>query len=292
MGHSVPLPQPRGPVTASWLISCLLHAVLAMAALFFVRHLQLAPQTEPFQWDVAVVAPPSSSAHSAPTVQPTTSPAHTVQESTHASKPVSPIESIMPRPAASPTPAATFESAPESHQEPLSHDESTSLRAVPSDVSPPDITPQQLSATVSEQATPPHETLTASIDSQTTSESPLVSSSSTTVPVSSVDQLKSAKADYGWLAAIMAQWIEDLNKRYPAMLRTDGVKGKVTLAAVLHENGLLSDVRVVKSSGYATLDQVAVEDVENGRPVHLTHPLGRAQMPVKFSISYDLKTAR
>ena len=297
MGHSLPLPHPTGPVAASWLVSCLLHAVLAIAALFFVRHLQLAPQTEPFQWDVAVVAPLSSSVESAPAVQSTTPPAHTVQQSTQGSKPVSPkatpIEPIMPRPAASPTPAAKFESA-ESHQEQLFHEESTptSPGAVPSAVSSPDVTQQQLLATVSEQATPPHETLTASIDSQTTSESPIVSSSSTNVPVSSVDQLKSAKADYGWLAAIMAQWIEDLNKRYPAMLRTEGMQGKVTLAAILHEDGLLSDVRIVKSSGHAALDQVAVEDVTNGPPITLIHPLNRTRMPVKFSISYDLKTAR
>jgi protein TonB len=90
----------------------------------------------------------------------------------------------------------------------------------------------------------------------------------------------------------MAQWIEDLNKRYPAMLRTEGVQGKVTLTAMLHENGLLSDVRVVKSSGHAALDQIAVEDVTNGHPIALSRPLDRAQMPVRFSISYDLKSAR
>jgi periplasmic protein TonB len=90
----------------------------------------------------------------------------------------------------------------------------------------------------------------------------------------------------------MAKWIEDLNKRYPALLRTEGIQGKVTLTAMLHEDGLLSDVRVVKSSGSTALDQVAVDDVMNGPPIKLSRPLERAQMPVKFSISYDLKTAR
>ncbi|MGE0645473.1 MAG: energy transducer TonB [Nitrospira sp.] len=90
----------------------------------------------------------------------------------------------------------------------------------------------------------------------------------------------------------MAQWIENLDKRYPALLRTEGVQGKVTLAAVLHEDGTLSNVRIVKSSGYATLDQVAVEDVQNGPSINLVRPLDRTQMPVKFSIRYDLKRAR
>jgi TonB family protein len=98
--------------------------------------------------------------------------------------------------------------------------------------------------------------------------------------------------DYGWLSELMARWIEDLNKRYPAMLRTEGIQGKVTLTALLHEDGLLSDVRVAKSSGNVALDQVALEDVKNGPPIKLSHPLERSQMWVKFSIVYDLKTAR
>ena len=100
------------------------------------------------------------------------------------------------------------------------------------------------------------------------------------------------RSDYGWLAELMAQWIKDLNKRYPATLRAEGIQGKVTLTAVLHEDGLLSDVRIVKSSGNPALDQVALEDVRNGTPIRLSRSLERHQMPVKFSISYDLKTTQ
>lgn len=105
-------------------------------------------------------------------------------------------------------------------------------------------------------------------------------------------QAKPAKVDYGWLSELMAKWIEDLDKRYPATLRTEGIQGKVTLTAVLHDDGTLTDVRVAKSSGNATLDQVAVEDVGKGAAIKLSRPLGRPSMPVKFSIIYDLKTAR
>jgi protein TonB len=118
------------------------------------------------------------------------------------------------------------------------------------------------------------------------------------VPASETDahivpsQSNPSKTDYGWLADLMARWIEDLDKRYPAMLRTEGIQGKVTLTALLHENGTLSDVRVAKSSGNAMLDQVAVEDVRKGPPIALSRPLERPHKPVKFSIIYDLKTAR
>lgn len=103
-------------------------------------------------------------------------------------------------------------------------------------------------------------------------------------------QPKMLKSDYGWLADLMARWIEDLDKRYPAILRTEGIQGKVTLTAMLHEDGMLSDVRVAKSSGNPMLDEVAVEDVKKGPPIRLSRPLERPQMPVKFSLVYDLKT--
>jgi TonB family protein len=106
------------------------------------------------------------------------------------------------------------------------------------------------------------------------------------------EQSKPVKVDYGWLSDLMAKWIEDLDKRYPVMLRTEGIQGKVTLTALLHGDGTLSDVRVAKSSGNTMLDQVAVEDVRKGPPITLARPLERPHMPVKFSIIYDLKTAR
>lgn len=90
----------------------------------------------------------------------------------------------------------------------------------------------------------------------------------------------------------MAQWIEGLDKRYPVALRAEGIEGRVTLMALLHEDGSLSDVRIAKSSGNAALDQVALEDVRNGPTVTLARPLERSQISVKFSISYDLKIAR
>jgi len=294
IGHSVPLPHPTGPMTASWLISCLLHAVLAIAALFFVRHLQLAPQMEPFQWDVAMVTPLSSSEQSAPALQPTTLPTPAIQPPAPSRTSVSPARQSVEPARTEPPPLPKSESWPDSSQEQLLQSESPLSSTTPTlsteSLSP--VTPQHFPTPMPEQATLQHDGSSTMMDSPPHVESLLNPSSPTIASISPVDQVKSTKADYGWLTAIMAQWIEDLNKRYPAILRTEAVQGKVILAATLHENGLLSDVRIVKSSGYTALDQVAVEDVRNGPPVYLAHPLDRAQIPVKFSISYDLKTAR
>ncbi len=299
MGNSVPLPNsPIGPVAASWVVSCLLHAGLAFAAVLFVQRIQLAAQTEPFQWDVAVVSTLSTSVKATPSAQPTAPPTPALRQSTppaKAARPtVDPVEPATMKPATLPVPAATAESDPQSYQDQLLHTELRPSSAAPSlsTEPPPDIVPQHLSATLPKQETPPIDHSTAPPDSQAPTDSSLESLSPTVAPFASTNQLKLAKSDYGWLAVLMAQWIEDLNKRYPAMLRTEGVQGKVTLTAMLHENGLLSDVRVVKSSGHAALDQIAVEDVTNGHPIALSRPLDRAQMPVRFSISYDLKSAR
>ncbi len=105
-------------------------------------------------------------------------------------------------------------------------------------------------------------------------------------------QTGTAKPDDGWLSALMGRWITDLEKHYPATLRLEGVQGKVVLVAMLHENGTLTDVKIAKSSGNTVLDQAAIADVEQGPPIKLSRPLGRPQRPIKFSISYDLKTAR
>jgi protein TonB len=295
-GNSISVLDSRtGPMAASWLASCLLHGGLAVAAILFVQRMQLAPQAEPFQWDVAMVAtlspltgstsPGASKVLPTPTLRQPAAPLHS------AVRPVQPKTSALVT-SSPPGPMAEF--TPEPHQaqplptEPNSQGLTTS---VPGD-SPPQAALQHLSAPSSEPVAPPHDRSTNPLESQAATGSTLPLSSSANASTASTNQFASAKADYGWLTDLMARWIEDLNKRYPATLRTDGVQGKVTLTAMLHENGLLSDVRVVKSSGNTALDEVALEDVRNGPPINLSRPLERTHMPVKFSISYDLRTAR
>jgi len=271
-----------GPLAASWLVSCLLHGGLAVAAISFVQRMQLAPQADPFQWDVAMVAPHSSlpgvtsrsgaMAPPSPAVQQPASPAgKQVQERT--------------RPVTPPMPVPIAEISPELHQEQAPPD---SVPSVPS----PQVARQDLSGPPADLVMSAQERSTVLPESQVAKDSPVDSPSTMIVSSAPPNQLTPTKADYGWLAELMAQWIEDLNKRYPATLRTEGIQGKVTLTAMLHEDGLLSDVRVAKSSGNPALDQVALEDVRSGPPIKLSRPLERHQMPVKFSISYDLKMAR
>ncbi|CUS38645.1 energy transducer TonB [Candidatus Nitrospira nitrificans] len=273
-----------GPMTASWLVSCLLHGGLTVAAVLFVQRMQLAPQADPFQWDVAMVAPlsssPGSSSQSATMARPT--PAHQPQ-----TPPVGKQDRRRTMPGTS-APAPIADVGSESRPEQFLPDSISSTATLLT----PQVARQDLSSPSADLVMPAHESSTTPLESQVAKDSPLDSSSSVMASSAQSNPLRPTKADYGWLAELMAQWIEDLNKRYPATLRTEGIQGKVTLAAMLHEDGLLSDVRIVKSSGNPALDQVALDDVKNGPPIKLSRPLERDQLPVKFSISYDLKMAR
>lgn len=123
-------------------------------------------------------------------------------------------------------------------------------------------------------------------------ERPAAPTSTDVAALPPASQLGTAKPDDSWLSTLMGKWIADLEKHYPASLRMEGVQGKVVLVAILHENGTLTDVKLAKSSGNTVLDQAAIADVEHGPPIKLSRPLGRPQRPIKFSINYDLKTAR
>lgn len=269
------------PETAGWVVSCLLHGGVAIGAVFFLQSLRLAPQAEPFTWDVAMTAsspmatPSPRGTAMAQRVSPSTPPMPTRSTTTD----LSPAQTTL-----SDLEQDEMATAPPPLIEPTQPASTASSYAVPS---------PQPATTTDTQPKPPaqHESPPATAESSAhqrtdPSPEPQVATSAHS------EQSKSIKVDYGWLSELMARWIEDLDKRYPVMLRADGIEGKVTLTAVLHDDGVLSDVRVAKSSGNAMLDQVAVEDVRKGPPITLSHPLERPHMPVKFSIIYDLKTAR
>lgn len=272
-----PLLHDSSPTATGWLLSCLVHGGLALVAIFFAQRIHLAPQGDLFQWNVAMVETLSPSAKA------TAPAAHTTPPTKHTPAPARPVQRSESTPVASAPAIPPTELAPLPQQvEPL-QDESKAPELTPS---PPQLMP------ASEHASVHHTDISESpVSPSVMAPSPDSSPSKTSSEASAVPQ-RSTTIDYGWLAALMAQWIEGLDKRYPAALRAEGIEGKVTLIALLHEDGSLSDVRIAKGSGNAALDQVALEDVRNGSPVKLAHPLERPKISVKFSISYDMKTAR
>lgn len=315
MNDSASLPfDPANPTATGWLVSCLVHGGLAIAAILFMQRLQLAPQAEPFQWDVAMASVPSPSLDSIATVasRSSTTPVSerstaTADSRTRSGRPR--IETAVPLPSSHsaptheqpfPTTHASPDLLPQSpslaaepmdrpEHEPLPHPAATGPEA-PGSPAQMELPTQPYPISDQPQPTLPHQNVSSAEDEIT--QPPSIASIPAVPGPADIGESKPTRAQYGWLADLMADWIEDLNKRYPALLRTEGIQGKVTLTAKLHDDGLLSDVRVIKSSGNRALDHVALEDVRNGPPIKLSRPLERPHISVRFSISYDLKTVR
>lgn len=274
-----PLLNDSSSTATGWLLSCLLHGGLALATILFVQRIHLSPQGDLFQWNVAMVATLSPSAKAPADVTPATSPTR------HTSASIRPVQRIDSTAVASAPPADLAPPSQEADSLPNESRASQGMSAVPARPS------SQLVPSPEQESTPSTDIsqLPASPSDMNPASDPVLA---TNTPAASASSQRSVNVDYGWLATLMAQWIEGLDKRYPAALRAEGIEGKVTLIALLHEDGSLSNVRIAKGSGNAALDQVAVEDVRNGPPVKFAHPLERPSISVKFSISYDLKSAR
>jgi protein TonB len=109
-------------------------------------------------------------------------------------------------------------------------------------------------------------------------------------PLQYRDQIVSRafQADYGWLADMLHTKVETL-KRYPYVAKSNRWQGNVVLQAAIHENGHISDILIVQTSGHAVLDQDAVMLLEQASPVTLEHQLNQASVIVHIPIGYRLE---
>lgn len=71
-------------------------------------------------------------------------------------------------------------------------------------------------------------------------------------------------------AAYLADWRQRLeavgNKYYPEASVRYGLYGDLRLLVVIHKDGSLEDIRILKSSGYAVLDEAAIKIVRLAAP--------------------------
>jgi len=296
----------HGHTVAGWVASSLLHGSLALSALFFLQRMHLVPQPEPFKWNVAMVTPaPIHEAISPSSLEPQ---APRNEEPVSRNSPSASVPAVLPEIAQPPvTPPAAEPSKTAVSVQPFTparelprtetvtetkRDATTSPPAAAATPSAPLLSAQSTELPAAMPAQDPSLASPPPISESAYAPAPAAPESQTqTAAMSPAGPARTTKRDYGWLADLMARWVENLEKRYPVSLRTEGIQGKVTLMAILNEDGRLSDVKVAKSSGNEELDQVAVEDVMKGTPVMLSRPLERPQMPVKLSIIYDLRSA-
>ncbi len=96
-----------------------------------------------------------------------------------------------------------------------------------------------------------------------------------------------SKADYAWLADSLHRRIVEL-RHYPSTARLNGWEGKVVLRVTLKSNGDLEHVAIVKSSGYESLDNAAIEAVRRACPLHMKHQITTPNVVVNVPIHYSL----
>lgn len=85
-----------------------------------------------------------------------------------------------------------------------------------------------------------------------------------------VRRLTSVSAKQAVDAAYLADWRQRLeavgNKYYPEASVRYGLYGDLRLLVVIHKDGNLEDIRILKSSGYAVLDEAAIKIVRMAAP--------------------------
>lgn len=309
---------------AGWGLSLLLHGSLIFGALLFAQRVQLAPQPEPFTWNVAMVSP-EPSASSPVTPEPSRSP--TPVKQTHAPtavqpappvsppvqpEPTSPVPAVAPavplqksheerRPtvpapqAIAPTPPLTAHAVHAIESGPAQHENAPTPPAEPSRITPRTemaAVPPPGEQTLSRESPPQLAKVPAAAPAPTTSPSvdpsPAASTQSTQLASRAPSSSSTpTRPDYGWLSEAISRRVEEL-KRYPAAARIDRAEGKVVVKAVINEDGSVGEIEVFQSSGYPSLDQAALETIRQAAPFHLPHPLGRPRLTIKIPMSYRL----
>jgi len=271
----------------SWVFSVLLHGAAVGAAIALVADLHLAPQPEPFKWDVSVVETPmqSDNLRPAPTEtrpvepQPVTQPSQQVvrQEVRQEVREVRPVVQT------------TIQSTQVVNRTVQAID---TPQTVPVETTEAVTTSEALPVVREAEAplTSPvmAETLSASPPEPTVVSRPVVEATQPAVRQLPVRSAPATKVDYGWLAEALWSKVEQL-KRYPHMARMNRWEGRVVLRVVIREDGHLLDLAVAESSGHSVLDQDALEILRQASPLKLKHPLGKSQVVVQVPISYRLQ---
>ncbi|MBI4925483.1 MAG: energy transducer TonB [Bdellovibrio sp.] len=72
--------------------------------------------------------------------------------------------------------------------------------------------------------------------------------------------------------------------QYPKFASKKGWQGEVLLELTANHKGEVLDISIMKSSGFAVLDQVAVDTLKNWR----VSPLARLQVPIRFQLKDEL----
>jgi periplasmic protein TonB len=284
----------RVPIVA-WISSVTFHAAAMGIVLLIAGRMVLAPQDEPFRWNVAMVervqqqetvAPPQSEPEPTPISAPrrvvkSVAPPVPIEPPREIppppapqmveSKPVDPVVEPAVEPIEPPTPQVT-----EYHAAPVE----SAPAAEPVEAATPQSAPQAAEPAVA-QVEPSKEPAAMTAPTEPSKavqeERPLVAAGAAPIP----------RPDYGWVRDAIWRRIVEM-KHYPSQARLNHWEGKVVLRAVIRSDGHLGDLLVKETSGHRVLDDAALEVVRRICPIRLKHELGRPEIVVMIPIDYRL----
>lgn len=281
-------------------LSLLIHGLAVAAGLSLLGHLHLAPQPEPFTWEVSVVEAPTPEQGHESGLSPTPlAPSPTKTQSVESQRATQPIQTVQPMDVSQQTATSTTEAVPFTSPRTL---------AQPAEAITDTETSRSVSQPVITNTAPPHFSDQSAISSQVVeapqaqpierakpeiTEGTMKSAATPVIQEAAVREYPgqpspAAKPDYGWLAQALWNRIEQL-KRYPYFARMNRWEGKVVLRAVIKEDGQLMHLEVAESSGHSVLDLDALEIMRQASPLKLKHALGQPQVVVQVPISYRLE---
>jgi periplasmic protein TonB len=289
-----------------WLVSVLLHGTVGLAAILLLKQIQLAPQDEPFKWNVAMVSPtqqvqptasPSTQALAPPVASTTSVPSPHMQQTAPAQTLPSPqplaqltppsiskrtITSVVTEPAAPTPPQSTAHTTQPA--QPIRHETLAPMVAEATSIVKPDEAPMTVSAESAAQTAPssaPSAILGRTAQSDQ-APAPTQMAALSPAPINAP-----TNRDYGWLSETILHRVEEL-KLYPTSARVDPAEGKVVLKVVINEDGSIGEVEVFQSSGHPALDKAAIETMRQAAPFNLPRPLGQVSKTIKIPMNYRL----
>ncbi|WHZ14176.1 MAG: hypothetical protein OJF52_001011 [Nitrospira sp.] len=296
-----------------WAFSVILHGVSLGTAIVLAAEFSVLPRENPFRWDVSLISAPQKESIVSDV------PSQTSASSTHSLTPrgaspqgtaahARPHKAASARSAKGTLPSDRLSDKPPqaNHLNQQALDEAPAVDAqlqddmAPPGPSTPDETPPMASqaATVAFPVSTQDQAETPPPDVDTTEQSAVTSVPSIPESIHLVNRpsphgrdaalSRVLHADYGWLAEMLFRQVE-ATKRYPSVARRNRWQGSVTLQAMVHEDGRISDITIVEPSGHSTLDQEAIALLERTSPVALTHPLGQSHVVVQIPIGYRLE---
>lgn len=289
--------ESRIPLLHAWLGSITFHGLVLLSLFPLFRESLIPVHKESFHWDVALVQSTPTTLKSAqitdiprpdrpkqPDRTPTASQANRTIRHAAAS-----AERIVPTKQAAEPVARTYEPSAASSADSLRESATASISDQPfnqrresdSPLPQPDIPANSMTT---ETSIPQTAAVTSSDGPERTMEptQPPVSPATASI----VAAASTPRLDYGWLQQAIFRRLEEL-KRSSRPLLDQSQPFKVTVKAVVSNEGVLLDSSVVKSSGLDHIDQEAVALVQRAFPLQLDRSLDRQQIVMRIPITYS-----